>query len=166
MTKLHDLRLITVALAAAGLAAAAAGASASNPTSLPLVPTSDGTSALARAPRWIEFGCCDPPTFAGTRAGNPIRWKAWTRTNAVGTGAMWIDPCRPDCAVDGFDPFPATVRLSDPQRLGGHLVFRAISITYTSRKQVSWLNRVMVHYRFLTGSSPKPHGADYFFEFP
>jgi hypothetical protein len=166
MRKLHGVRLISVALAVVGLAAAASGASASGLTGLPLVPTTDGTSALARTLSSITFGCCDPPTFAGARAKSPIRWRSWTQRSAVGTGAMWVDPCHPDCAAEGYYPYPATVRLSDPQRLGGHLVFSEISITYTTHKRVSWLTRATVHYKFLTGSPPKPHGPDYFFTFP
>lgn len=77
---------------------------------------------------------------------------------------MWVDPCRPNCAASPYQRYPATVRLSDAQKLGGHLVFRQISITYTTSKHVSWLKRARVKYKFLGGAVPI--GPDYYFEFP
>lgn len=164
MRKVYVLRSIFVALALVGLTAAASVASGSDLSRRPLVPTADGTSALARTPGSIVFGCCDPPTFAGTKITGRIDWSSWTRKRAVGSGALWVDPCNPDCAAEGFRPYPATIRLSDPQKLGGRLVFRDIAFTYTGRKHLSWLKRATVKYKFLTGSSP--HGPDYFFVFP
>lgn len=164
MRKLHHLRSIAVTLAVVGLPAAASGASASELRILPSVPATDGTSALAKSPGSITFGCCDPPTFAGTRLKSPIRWKSWTPKTALGIGAMWVDPCHPYCAAQDSYPLPATLRLSDPQKLGGHLVFRKITITYTTRKHLSWLKRATVAYKLLTGSGP--HGPDYYFRFP
>lgn len=164
---MHKPRLISVALAVAAVTAvsAASASSASRVTGRPLVPTSDGTSVLARTPRSIVFGCCDPPTFAGTRAKRPIRWKSWTQKGAIGTGAMWVDPCRPDCAAEGYRRYPATILFSDPRKLGVHRVFREMSITYTTRRQIGWLTHATVEYKFLTGSPPL-HGPIYFFKFP
>ena len=55
---------------------------------------------------------------------------------------------------------PATLRLSAPQRLGPHVVFTRMTITYTTSRRPSCLSRVTVAYKVFKGA------PDYYFKFP
>jgi hypothetical protein len=41
-----------------------------------------------------------------------IRWTAWNQTNARGSGSVWINRCRPDCAAGNYVTYPVTLRAS------------------------------------------------------
>jgi hypothetical protein len=124
----------------------------------PSVPTGDGVATVAVRPGSIVFGCCDPASFDGTTRGGRADWTSWTRTSAVGVGAVWIDPCKPSCAEDGYVPYPATLRLSDPRRLGHHVVFTHMTVKYTTSKRANWLSNVTVAYKVFDGA------PDYYFK--
>jgi hypothetical protein len=55
-------------------------------------------------------------------------------------------------------PYPATLRLSDPRRMGRHVVFTQMTIRYTTSKRMRWLSRVTVAYKLFDGA------PDYFFK--
>lgn len=123
------LAVAATALAFAGVALAA--------TSTPRVPTQFLTKHLARRPATIVLTEITPVALAGTgslRNPGAIRWKTWTARTATGTGDEWIDPCIPSCADDRYGGYPVKITLSRPGQLGGHLVFRRISLKFTGKK--------------------------------
>jgi hypothetical protein len=54
--------------------------------------------------------------FDGTGAAHPghLKWASWTRTQATGSGAVWLDSCTPDCAQGKFTAHAAKVRAFRP----------------------------------------------------
>ena len=54
--------------------------------------------------------------FGGTGAGHPgrLQWTSWTRTQASGSGAVWLDDCTPDCAEGTFAPHKVEVKAFRP----------------------------------------------------
>jgi hypothetical protein len=51
---------------------------------------------------------------ASDRFGHMI-WSSWTGTVAVGSGAVWLDTCEPDCAQGVFVPYAVRVRAFAPR---------------------------------------------------
>lgn len=56
-----------------------------------------------------------------------LRWREWTQTRGLGSGAVWINACVPNCASGTFAPHAADVLASNPLRG----VFRLLTITYS-----------------------------------
>ena len=54
--------------------------------------------------------------FDGTGVAHPghLRWASWTRTQATGSGAVWLDDCTPDCAGGTFTAHGVEVRAFRP----------------------------------------------------
>ena len=69
--------------------------------------------------------------FDGTGIGHPghLRWLSWTTERAVGSGAVWIDNCNPDCASGTFTAHAVKVTASRPVR--GH--FTRLTLRYSYR---------------------------------
>jgi hypothetical protein len=74
-----------------------------------ITPTGDGSGVLGGRPKhWRPRRGALPD----------INWKSWTASSARGTGAAWIDNCRPDCASGKFRPYRIVISLTRP--IGGH----------------------------------------------
>lgn len=63
-----------------------------------------------------------------------LHWTAWTASAASGSGSDWHDNCEPSCAQGTYSPYPATVELSRPRFLEGHLVYTQMTVTYLGRR--------------------------------
>jgi hypothetical protein len=55
-----------------------------------------------------------------------LKWSSWTRNQALGSGAVWLDDCEPSCAGGKFDPYAVRVHAFDP--VAGH--FRRLTLRY------------------------------------
>ena len=66
--------------------------------------------------------------FDGTGAAQPghLKWQSWTTTRAEGSGAVWIDNCKPSCANGTFKPHAVKVVAFRPE--DGH--FMRLTLTY------------------------------------
>jgi hypothetical protein len=66
--------------------------------------------------------------FDGTGASHPghLRWLSWTRSRAVGFGAVWLDDCSPSCASGTFTAHTVKVVAFRPVR--GH--FTRLTLLY------------------------------------
>jgi hypothetical protein len=135
----------TATATAAALAAIAAGWTVDVPalaaaTPLPRVPTElEATAAdhsLQVRPRAIVYTGDGTGVIAGERSarhGAGIRWTSWTGQFARGTGADWLDDCRPDCAGGHFHGYPARIVAWRPRRLRGTRVFTRLTLFYERR---------------------------------
>lgn len=63
-----------------------------------------------------------------------LRWSRWTATGASGSGYDWDDNCTPACANGLRTPYHVLLALSRPGKLGGHLVFTRLQVSYTGRR--------------------------------
>ena len=66
--------------------------------------------------------------FDGSSARKPghLTWSTWTRTEARGKGAVWLDDCNPDCADGRYTPHAVKVRAF--RRVDGR--FRRLTLDY------------------------------------
>jgi hypothetical protein len=121
------------------IACAAGVASASSP--LPLSPVYLNATAAynglqVRPSRIYYTG--DGTGFLGGRKARDqhsrLRWSAWTRRLARGTGFDQLDDCNPFCARGHFHGFPIRIELWRPRTLAGTLVFTRMTIWYTARR--------------------------------
>jgi len=132
--------IVTAALVAAFSAGAAASAAAA---ALPAVPTE-----LAKPAPAVKGGIANPAVRPGSiiytgdgtgslagpqRARQKIQWSQWGTTSATGTGADYVDNCIPDCARGKASRTPVTLKLSTPKRIGGHLIFTRMLVTFPSK---------------------------------
>ena len=76
--------------------------------------------------------------FNGSGVGHPgrITWSSWTTTRAAGTGAVWLDDCKPDCAQGRFHP--AAVTLTAFRPVGGH--FTRLTLVYNAEGR-HWVDK-------------------------
>ena len=56
-----------------------------------------------------------------------LHWSSWTTSQALGSGAVWLDDCTPDCAGGTFHAVPAKLRAFRPSGP----IFTRLTITYT-----------------------------------
>jgi hypothetical protein len=56
-----------------------------------------------------------------------MTWSSWTSIQAMGSGAVWLDDCVPNCAQGKFHPYPVTVHAFDPS--AGH--FTRLTLRYS-----------------------------------
>ncbi|MFL5865361.1 MAG: hypothetical protein ACJ780_32105 [Solirubrobacteraceae bacterium] len=61
-----------------------------------------------------------------------IKWSAWTGTAALGSGADWLNNCKPFCAAGSFSQHPVNIKLYRPRRMVGLEVFTRMTIHYTA----------------------------------
>lgn len=96
---------------------------------LPAAPPCDTRPAGGSGirPPTIFFGCATSNDVLG-----PITWNRWTSDDATGTAVHSVNDCHPSCAQGTYTRFPVDVRLSDPGRLDGLLVFRTVTATPTT----------------------------------
>ncbi len=82
----------------------------------------DGTNEFGVRPATMTFGnggyfITGPGVSAQsfrTRHYGHIRWRSWTMSEASGTGILWINSCRPDCAASNYSSRPVSIRASAP----------------------------------------------------
>jgi hypothetical protein len=55
-----------------------------------------------------------------------MTWSSWTSIQALGSGAVWLDDCMPNCAQGKFHPYTVTVHASDAR--AGH--FTRLTLRY------------------------------------
>ncbi len=55
-----------------------------------------------------------------------LRWSIWNQRQAIGSGAVWLDDCEPDCATGTFHPYAVKVHVFDPEH--GH--FTRLTLRY------------------------------------
>jgi hypothetical protein len=103
--------------------AGALPASASGATLPGLLTGEPGKVFVVRPPEVAYTG--DSTGFLGGFDGNGryrhdghLKWSRWTATEALGTGAVWLDNCLPDCAQGKPSPYAVAVRAFDRQ--GNH----------------------------------------------
>jgi hypothetical protein len=60
-----------------------------------------------------------------------IHWSDWTETAAVGTGANWLDNCKPDCAEGTYTPYRVRLKAFRPRSRSGYLVFTRMRVRYS-----------------------------------
>jgi hypothetical protein len=122
------------ALTAAAASASAKAASASA-TGLPMVLTPGSRQQFALRPAEIDYtgdGTGVLGGFDGTGrypSYGHLKWSSWTGTEALGSGAVWIDDCTPSCAAGKFSPYAIAVRAFDPA--AGH--FTRLRLRYRYR---------------------------------
>ncbi len=75
--------------------------------------------------------------FSGTgpfpRFGS-LSWSTWSRRQATGTGAVWLDDCEPSCAQGTFHPYAVRVRASAPH--AGHFTRLTLRYEYENKEVV------------------------------
>jgi hypothetical protein len=59
------------------------------------------------------------------------RWSSWGATVAQASAVLVQNTCTPDCAAANNKSSAVTIELSDPGQIDGHLLFRAMDITFT-----------------------------------
>jgi hypothetical protein len=87
-----------------------------------IVYTGDGSGVLAgrgKASRRPHFG--------------HIHWTRWGAHRARGTGANWLNNCKPDCADGRFSSYPVKLAASRPRVMAGFDVFTRLKVTYTAK---------------------------------
>jgi hypothetical protein len=119
-----------------GLLIYASAASGAVPQ-VPIYNSSLGGSYLRVKPYVITYTGDDTGFLAGQgqashhpKSGR-LRWRAWNDTEALATGADWIDNCLPNCATGLRYPFPVRLELYRPRREGGYGFFTRMRVTYT-----------------------------------
>ena len=72
----------------------------------------------------------------GTGAAHPghLKWASWTRTEATGSGTVWIDDCKPDCAEGTFTG--NRVKVNAFRRVKGHFTRLTLRYTYHGKRHV------------------------------
>lgn len=129
---------LVVALAGSVLAVAAAAAPAAR---LPTVLTQIGPgSTFAVRPAQIIFTGDGSGILGGFRPGGPnhhfgrLTWTRWSRREADGHGAVWLDDCEPNCAQGTFHAFAVKVRALDPRH--GHFTVLTLRYTFAGKRVV------------------------------
>jgi hypothetical protein len=61
-----------------------------------------------------------------------LKWTSWTQRQALGSGAVWLDDCMPNCAQGTFHPYSVTVRASDPR--GGHFTLLVLRYHFEGKE--------------------------------
>lgn len=74
--------------------------------------------------------------FDGTGAAHPgdLKWTTLTRTQATGSGAVWLDNCTPDCADGKFTAYAVKVRAFRPVK--GRFTRLTLRYSYHGKRRV------------------------------
>lgn len=118
-----------------------------------LIAVSSASAATAHLPGLTQEGTAKPkvrPTlivytgdgsgyFAGPRKlGHSnyghLSWSNWTKTRASGSGANWVNNCKPSCAQGTYTGYPVKLQASTPKRVEGYLLFTRLKVTYTGKR--------------------------------
>lgn len=121
-----------IGVAVAGLAASGASAAMA---ALPGV-TSEGSAPPKVKPATIVYTGDGSALFAGatkvskTNFGS-LHWSKWNKKKAVGSGANWLNDCKPNCAGGKFHSYPVKLTLTTPKVVAGKHIFTKMTVTYT-----------------------------------
>jgi hypothetical protein len=74
--------------------------------------------------------------FDGTGIARPghLKWSTWSTGRAVGSGAVWIDGCKPTCSGGTFTAHVVSVVAS--RAVGDHFTRLTLHYTYRGKKRV------------------------------
>jgi hypothetical protein len=135
------------------------------PGPLPQLPTeSTGADALQVRPREVDFTGDGTGFLGGYTSQRSVNkrnvrnhlpfgslvWTKWTKTVAIGTGAMWLDNGIPDEASGTFFPYQASVTAFRPQ--AG--VLTRMRVSYFSRTGTQKTETFSAHYYPATSYGP------------
>jgi hypothetical protein len=147
-----------LAFSVVAYAAAAASASGTLPLSPVYLNATAAYNGLQVRPAIISYTGDGTGFLGGPRARDQrshLRWSAWTRQLARGTGFDQINDCNPFCARGHFHGFPIRIELWRPRTLAGTLVFTRMTIWYTASRPPS----APRHYTYTdTLTAPGPRG--------
>jgi hypothetical protein len=97
--------------------------------------TSQSTGKPQVKPKEIIYSGDGSALFAGTsKISHHISWSSWTATGASGSGAQWLNNCKPSCAGGKFSSYPVKLQASRPEVIAGHDVFTRLKVTYTGKR--------------------------------
>jgi hypothetical protein len=63
-----------------------------------------------------------------------LRWSLWNRQQALGSGAVWLDDCSPNCAEGTFHPYAVRVHAFDPR--AGHFTKLTLRYRYEDKEVI------------------------------
>jgi hypothetical protein len=63
-----------------------------------------------------------------------LKWSSWTRGQALGSGAVWLDNCTPSCAQGSFRPYAVAVHAFDPR--AGHFTRLTLRYSYEGKQVI------------------------------
>jgi hypothetical protein len=132
------MRLKSAILIATGLLAATEASAGA--AGLPKLADSAGSKKAAVRPGTILYTGDGSGFFAGAgKSGTPpkvgkLHWTSWSAQGASGTGANWLNNCKPNCARGHFSAFPVTLKASRPRTVLGVKVFTRLQVTYAATK--------------------------------
>jgi hypothetical protein len=75
-----------------------------------LLPGCGGSDHARYKPRSVVVTCGD-----GGFQVVKLKWSAWGKTSASGTGTAKVNNCKPSCAGGKFESFPVTLTLGKPK---------------------------------------------------
>jgi hypothetical protein len=134
-----SFRKVSILVAAGALVAVPAALASGS--ALPKLPSQIGpTSAgdLKVKPASIVYTGDGSAFLAGAARSNhrdkPLKWSSWTSSAGDGSGFNWVNNCNPNCAAGKFHAFALKLHAYRPRRLGGHLIFTRMKVTYTGKK--------------------------------
>ena len=115
---------------------AASGASAAM-AAVPGV-TSEGTAPPKVKPAQIVYTGDGSGLFAGAQRVSKknlgsIQWTKWNKKKALGSGANWLNDCKPNCAKGTYHGYAVTLKLTRPRHKSGFFVFTRMLVTYTGK---------------------------------
>jgi hypothetical protein len=155
-------RLPFVVAIALILAVGAASAAAA----LPGLP-SEATAPPKVKPKVLIYSGDGSAFFAGPKklshSFGSLKWSSWTSTGASGSGANWLNNCKPSCAGGKFTGYAVTLVASSPKVIGGKDVFTRLKVTYTGKMPS------FVHHKTQTWTlkhSASSAGTLFFWNFP
>jgi hypothetical protein len=98
--------------------------------------TSEASAPPKVKPKTIVYSGDGSAFFAGaTRVSKTnfgsLHWSKWNKTKAVGSGANWLNDCKPNCAKGKFHGYPVTLTLTRPRTVAGKHIFTRMTVTYT-----------------------------------
>lgn len=117
------LTVCVVALAAALIPAAAVAAS------LPTLAVGDSSRFSVR-PHFIELSADGALYVGGAQSKGkigPIGWSSWSSTRGRGSGYLWVNNCKPNCAAGKFAGHKVSINASNVQSNE----FRTVTLTCT-----------------------------------
>jgi hypothetical protein len=123
--------IVLLAVAAGAILAGRSGSPGRTVTTSSKLPVFAAGSYRGRRPSSIDFssGCCSVVKH--------LTWSSWTDARARATGTFEYDTCVNGCAKGPFDPYRATVELSDPADGQFTVLTRSIS-TGPTRGLTTW----------------------------
>ena len=79
----------------------------------------------------VALGATGLPRLLGD---GHLKWASWTRTQATGSGAVWLDSCTPDCAQGKFTAHAVKVRVFRPVR--GRFTRLTLRYSYRGKRYI------------------------------